>query len=240
MNKIINTTLNFCKTHFTLTKYKYKSNQDYVVFKELILENFEYSTLQYYIPNIDRIDVKDKVELYKFFSIPEYDKYIKDFYDIVSNNQQKTEIGYYKATDSNNVFVGSVGWLIHDIKNAQINILERGIHLKKDFRSSDVLDKSTEKSNIPCAIMRLAVENLTENQNELNKEGQLISSILKTNVRSQKFTKKYELNVGEPKECGNVLRWESKISEFLDRSDKIKAKLDKDIVVKTKQHLYGI
>ena len=104
--------------------------------------------------------------------------------------------------------------------------MERGIHINSQIRNNDNGTSAKEGSK----IMLLAIENLEQNLNEVDLDGTLLSSILKSNKRSQNFTLKHHLNIGEPTSQDELTyKWEQPIKSFVDRLPKIKDSLKKDI-----------
>ncbi len=216
---------------FKLIKFNAKSDSDYQLFRGLIIDNMEFSALQFFIPNIkdDIKSVQDSSEVRNYFNNPEKDKYLKDAYTFVTQNHETGVLGYKKVLQDG-VFVGNTGWIMHDVGlDGRINKIERGIHLKQDLCSANLSEKPSTvfKPRVAVQVMKQVVEDLISNKDLLNLDGELVSSVLKTNKRSQAFTKKYKLNIGEPNfEEAGALKWAQKIGDFVDRSPEILSLLD--------------
>jgi hypothetical protein len=219
---------------FKLIKFDAKSKGDYEMFRELIIENMEFSALQFLIPNIndDIKDLRDKQEVSDYFDKFSRDKYLRDAYNFVTQNHDMGPLGYKKIMREG-VFIGNTGWIMHEIGDTGlIKKIERGIHLKQDLCSPDLSEnpKTSFKPRLGARVIRQVVQELYDNKDSLDLDGQLISSILKTNKRSQAFTKRYRLNVGDPTfEEGETFKWTQRIGDFVSRTPEILGLLDKTI-----------
>ena len=72
-------------------------------------------------------------------------------------------------------------------------------------------------------LVDLCLDNFEQNIHNLDINGILLSSILKTNVRSQQFTLKNKLNIGEPTgEDELTYKWTQKIGDFAKRVPEIR------------------
>lgn len=218
---------------FKLIKYDYNSKEDYEIFKNVIIENLQYSSLQYSIPNLhNEVNINNIDALKVYFSQPDKEAYIKKAFQFVTNHWDKSSTGYCKIIDQETDKVaGNAGWILYNVSdNGVINDLERGIHLRKDYRSEDNKTLNSKKIGVGAKVMRLIIDNFEENKDKINPEGTLVSSILKNNTRSQAFTQKHLLNVGEPtREQNGCYKWEIKNKEFIERMPAIKERLDKTI-----------
>jgi len=219
---------------FKLIKFDSKSKGDYELFRELIIENMEFSALQFLIPNLndDIRDLRDKDEVRNYFDRFGKDKYLLDAYNFVTQHHDIAPLGYKKILQ-NGIFIGNTGWIMHEVNDdGVISKIERGIHLKQSLCSPNLSDKpsSIVKPRLAARIMKVVVQDLEDNKDSLNPDGQIVSSILKTNKRSQAFTKKYRLNVGDPTyEEGNTYKWVQRIGDFVNRIPEINSLLDKSI-----------
>lgn len=220
---------------FKLVKFDQNSKGDYELFRNLIIENIEFSALQFLIPNLKHeVDLKDQEQVKEYFEDLEKDAYLYDAYKYVTKNHYKGVLGYKKILRGES-FVGNTGWIMHDVDlDGKIHKIERGIHLKQDLCSTnldlDIPSSSMKKPRYGATIMKEVVLDLERNVNHLNLDGDLVSSILETNTRSQRFTLKTLLNQGQPvlKE-NNAFKWQEKIGNFVDRIPKILEKLDQCI-----------
>jgi len=219
---------------FKLIKFNPYLKEDYLLFKNLMLENIQYSALQFMIPNLRQdIDLEDVSAVAKYFSDPEKEKYLQDAYKYVTNNHHKTKLGYCKVLTEDGQFIGNAGWIMHDVKDdGTVEELERGIHLKKSYRSIDGTKGQLNTSNpkTGAKVMKLVIDNLDDHKSSLNPDGKLVSSILESNKRSQAFTQRHKLNLGEPtKKLDGVYKWEQKIGTFTKRIPEIKNLLNETI-----------
>ncbi len=207
--------LNILKNEFRIQKYNTHSIEDYKLFRQLLLQNMQYSALQYLIPNMnEEVDVCDLPALQKYFKCHIKDAYIRQVYKHVSYNNTMTNIGYYKILNKHNCFIGNGGWMVHTLKNNKAFEIERGIHLDILNRSSDIKDKKQNGNG--AKVMKILLANLEDNQSCVDLEGKIISTIFKTNARSKAFTMKHKLNIGEPVEMpNNTYKWERNTSEFI-------------------------
>ena len=221
--------LNILKNEFKLQKYNTHSIEDYKLFRQLLLQNMQYSALQFLIPNMrEEVDVCDLQALHKYFKCPVKDNYIHQAYKYVSNNNAITNIGYYKILNQNNAFIGNGGWIVHSVKHNKAFDIERGIHLDKLNRSSDI--KDNKQNGNGAKVMKILLANLEDNQSCVDLEGKIISTIFKTNKRSQAFTLKHKLNIGEPVETpNNTYKWERNTSEFIKSIPEMQNALNKTI-----------
>ena len=216
---------------FKLVKFDEQSKDDYLLFRKLIIDNMKFSALQFLIPNLkEEVDVNNSKALEEYFESPEKDRYISDAYKFVTNNHNKSNLGYCKVLNKDDQFIGNSGWILHDVDDKGIvHKLERGIHLDQSLCSSDSAS-GYSGPKIGARVMRDVVTQLEDNQDKLNPNGQLISSILESNKRSQAFTQKYKLNVGEPVGSeGGALKLIQKIGDFTKRIPEIKSLLDESI-----------
>lgn len=225
--------LNILKKEFILRKYHPNSIEDYKLFRQLLLQNMQYSALQFLIPNMrEEVDVCDLPALQKYFKCPVKDNYTREAYKYVSNNNLITNIGYYKILNKQNCFIGNGGWIVHSIKNKKAFEIERGIHLDQLNRSSDV--KNKKQNGNGAKVMKLLLANLEDNQDCVDVKGKVISTIFKTNKRSQAFTIKHKLNIGEPVETlNNTYKWERNTGEFIKAIPEMQNALNETIA---KQH----
>ena len=222
------------KPEFKLIKFDAKSRGDYEKFRELIIENMEFSALQFLIPGIkdDVRDLRDKEEVRTYFDDLDKDKYLRDAYAFVTQNHDIGALGYKKILKDGQ-FVGNTGWIMHEVeKGGLIRKIERGIHLKQDLCSANLSDRPgyTFKPRLGARVIRQVVQELHDNKDHLDPDGQIVSSILKTNKRSQAFTKKYRLNVGDPVfEENGAYKWVQRIGDFTARTPEILSLLDETI-----------
>lgn len=221
--------LNILKNEFRLQKYNTHSIEDYKLFRQLLLQNMQYSALQYLIPNMnEEVDVCDLPALQKYFKCPVKDNYIYQAYKYVSNNNIITNIGYYKILNKQNCFIGNGGWIVHSLKNKKAFEIEVGIHLDKLNRSSDIKEKKQNGNG--AKALKIILSNLEDNTDCVDLEGKVITTILKTNKRSQAFTLKHKLNIGEPVETpNNTYKWERNTGEFIKSIPEMQNALNKTI-----------
>jgi hypothetical protein len=220
------TILNFCNKAFKLVKYNPKSESDYTIFKNIMIDNIEYTTLQNAIPGLNKIDLQDKKAVKLFFTNQQNNEVLQSIYTKLFEKQQDAKIGYNKIYNTSDNIVGNVGWIIEKVNNNQIDQVQRGIHLTKQNCTDNI------QKGIGCIAMRLALEELTDNQDTLNPDGKIVSKILTNNTRSQKFTQKHKLNFAEPKIENNIITYEHNTKDFLAKADSMKQSLDKEIVTK--------
>lgn len=143
---------------FKLIKFDPKSKGDYELFRELIIENMEFSALQFLIPNLDDDieDLRDKEEVGAYFDRFGKDKYLLDAYNFVTQNHEKGPLGYKKVLQDGQ-FVGNTGWIMHEINDqGKISKIERGIHLKQSLCSPNLSDKpnTSFKPRLGARIIR--------------------------------------------------------------------------------------
>ena len=207
--------LNILKKQFRLQKYNTHSIEDYKICKQLLLQNMQYSALQFLMPNMrEEVDVCDLQSLQKYFKCPTKDNYMREVYKYITHNNTITDIGYYKIFNKQNCFIGNGGWIVHKLKNNKAFEIERGIHLDKLNRSSDI--KDNKQNGNGAKVMKILLANLEDNKHCIDADGKIISTILKTNKRSQAFTLKHKLNIGEPVETpNNTYKWERNTGEFI-------------------------
>lgn len=220
------------KKEFKLLKFDPQSKSDYKLFRDLMLGNIRYSALQFMIPNLTKeVDLEDRDAVEKYFKDPVKDLYLQEAYKYVTNNHERTKLGYCKVLDKDDQFVGNAGWIMHDVDlDGTVQQLERGIHLNQTHRSSDISKALKPSPNTGAKVMKLVVENLEDYKETLNPDGKLISSILETNKRSQGFTQKHKLNVGKPDYIENgTCKWVQRIGDFVERIPEIKNKLNETI-----------
>lgn len=215
-----------------LVKFNQRSKGDYELFRGLIIDNMNFSALQFLIPNIrdDIPDLTDSEELRRYFDNINKDKYLRDAYNFVTQNHEKGALGYCKIMQDDE-FIGNTGWIMHDIdEKGIIHKLERGIHLKQELCSLDGKPNTCFKPKTGALAMKQVIQQFEDNIESLDEDGQIFSSILKTNKRSQEFTKKYRLNVGDPVfEENGTLKWVQRIGDFASRTGEIKELLDEAI-----------
>jgi hypothetical protein len=221
--------LNIVKNEFRLQKYNPYCKQDYYLFRTLLLQNMQYSALQYMIPNMTKeVDVCDLQALQKYFNNPIKENYCLQAYQYITRNNLATNIGYYKILNKQNIFIGNAGWIIHKVENQKASEVERGIHLNIINRSSDIADKKQYGNG--AKVMKLILANIEEHQESVDMEGKIISTILKTNTRSQRFTTKHKLNIGEPVLTqNNTYKWERKTKDFIAAIPEMQNELNKTI-----------
>lgn len=213
---------NVTKKHFyKLIKYNPQSDEDFELCGKLTIKNIRFSALQKLLP-LDEIDINDQTQINNYFlKDGNFEKLRSAFQYMTAKNNEVEKIGYHKVIDTknNNAFVGHAGFIILETKNGIANKIERGIHIDPDYRDNK-LGLSQKQGKI---IMNLCLDNLEKNINEVNLDGMLLSSILKTNTRSQQFTLKNQLNIGNPtKEDELTYKWEQKIGDFTKRIPEIR------------------
>lgn len=224
----LNTFYNIVQRNFGyhLKKYNYNSYKDFQLASHLIIENIQYSALQRYLP-IHELDIANEEQVKEFFKNPDNFHKLQDAFAYIAKNNDKVEnIGYHKVYNDNFDFVGNAGFIIHKVENGKASYIERGIHLDSKTRNSQ--DGKSRKQG--SQVMKLVVENLEQNLDKIDMSGTMLSSILKTNTRSQNFTSKHQLNIGNPtSEDELTYKWEQPIKSFVERISEIKNSLEKDI-----------
>ena len=224
----LNTFYNIVQRNFGyhLKKYNYHSYKDFQLASNLIIENIQYSALQRYLP-VHELDITNEAQVREFFKNPDNLEKLKDAFAYIAKNNDKVDnIGYHKVYNDNFDFIGNAGFIIHKAENGKASYIERGIHLDEKTRNSQ--DGKSKKQG--SQIMRLVVENLEQNLDKLDMNGTMLSSILKSNTRSQNFTLKHKLNMGTPtSEDDLTYKWEQPIKSFVTRMSEIKKSLDNDI-----------
>jgi len=211
---------------YHLKKYDYNSYKDFQLASNLIIENIQYSALQRYLP-IHELDITNEEEVKAFFNNPDNFEKLKDAFSYMAKNNDKVKnIGYHKVYNDDFEFIGNAGFIIHKAEDGKASHIERGIHLDGKTRNNQ--DGQSTKQG--AQVMRLVVENLEQNLDKVDMEGTMLSSILKSNTRSQNFTLKHKLNVGNPtSEDDLTYKWEQPIKSFVSRISEIKESLEKDI-----------
>jgi hypothetical protein len=228
----------FSNLDLELLKFNRESERDFQKFRGLIIENINYSALQFLIPNIDKdLNLYDKKAVFKYFSCDTKNAYLLDAFKYVTQNHEKTDLGYYKVLKGGE-FVGNAGWIVHNVSaQGKVDIIERGIHLNPSLCSDDSKDSRKPKPRVAARVMKEVCENLYKHREQLDLDGELRSTIIKSNDRSYAFTQKYKLNIGFPdsEENGNY-KWTQKIGAFLDRVPEITHLLDRSIAEPHDQH----
>jgi hypothetical protein len=212
---------------YHLKKYDYNSYKDFQLASNLIVENIQYSALQRYLP-IHELDITNEKQVREFFENPDNFQKLKSAFAYIAQNNNKVDgIGYHKVYNDDFEFIGNAGFIIHKInEDNKVSYMERGIHI--DTKTRNAKDGKSKKQG--SQIMHLVIENLEDNLDKVDMNGTLLSSILKSNTRSQNFTLKHKLNVGNPtSEDDLTYKWEQPIKSFVSRISEIKESLEKDI-----------
>lgn len=227
LQKINNNHMSVLKRNFyKLVKYNPKSDEDFELCGKLTIKNIKFSALQKLLL-LDEIDINNQEQIDNYFKKDgNFEKLRPAFQYMTEKNNEVEKIGYHKIIDTknNNAFVGHAGFIILEAKDGIAKKIERGIHIDPEYRDNEI-GSSKNQGKI---IMNLCLDNLEQNLNEVDLEGTLLSSILKTNTRSQQFTLKNKLNVGNPtKEDELTYKWEQKIGDFVKRIPEIRNNLKK-------------
>lgn len=214
--------LNISKRQFyKLVKYNPQSDEDFELCGKLTIKNIKFSALQKLLP-LDEIDINNQKQIEEYFiKDGNIEKLRPAFQYMTGKNNEVDKIGYHKIIDgsNNDAFVGHAGFIILEAKDGVANKIERGIHIDPEYRDNKV-GASTKQGSV---VMNLCLDNLEHNIHEVNLEGVLLSSILKTNIRSQQFTLKNKLNIGEPTGKDELTyKWTQKIGDFVNRIPEIR------------------
>ena len=216
------------KSFYKLVKYNPQSDEDFELCGKLTIKNIRFSALQKLLP-LDEIDINNQEQIENYFlKDGNFEKLRPAFQYMTGKNNEVEKIGYHKVIDTqnNNAFVGHAGFIILEAKNGIATKIERGIHIDPDYRDS----KSGVSEKQGRIVMNLCLDNLQENTDNLDLDGELLSSILKTNIRSQQFTLKNKLNIGEPTGQDELTyKWNQRIGDFVKRIPEIKKNFDRTV-----------
>jgi hypothetical protein len=206
---------------YKLVKYNPQSDEDFELCGKLTIKNIKYSALQKLLP-LNEIDINNQEQIEEYFTKDgNLEKLRPAFEYMTGKNNEVEKIGYHKIIDTqnNNAFVGHAGFIILEAKDGIANKIERGIHIDPEYRDNK-LGASTKQGSV---VMNLCLDNLEQNTHEVNFNGTLLSSILKTNIRSQQFTLKNKLNIGKPtSEDELTYKWEQNNGTFINRIPEIR------------------
>jgi len=207
-----------------LVKLNPNCEEDKEFFANLTATNIAFSALRHFVPNMEKeVDINNIPAVQEYFMQADKRKYLFDAYRYVSKNNNICEFGYNKVINEHGKAIGVTGFMPHVIdKNGIVKQIERGNHFTPETRSNDTPSNSPVIRPRYAAIgMKKALEQLFENRHKLDLDGELMSNILADNIRSQNFTLKHKLNIGEPKIENGIAKWREKIGNFLNRKTDI-------------------
>jgi hypothetical protein len=212
---------------FRLVQFDPNSEGDFRLFKGLMVDNIEFSALQFLIPNLkEELNLQDKRATKIYFDRPDKEEYIKNAYLFMTENNPRTPLGYKKVLNRYGEFIGNSGFAVHELdEDGKAFVLERGTHLDQSLCSSPT---SSPRNGVK--VFKLIHEDLLRHADSLNKEGIVESNILSENTRSVKSMFNNGLNVGEPiNKKPNVDSWAYKVRDYLGRTPQIIDKLNQKI-----------
>ena len=210
-------------------KLNNKCNINFATFQEITIQNIQYSALQFTAPTLKEEvkDLSDYKAVSEFFAREENKECMVNAFDYLTKNNHLTPIGYLQAYNEKKEFLGIGGHFVDEIKNGKITKLQRGIHVRQDFKDP----KNPKPVIMGAVLMWHFLDHLEKNKEYLDYDGVLLSSILVTNGRMIDFGLRHKLNVGDykPNKERGTLEYRQPIGEYMGRMSEMKGSLEVSI-----------